>query len=61
MHFTLVICRPENVEGGSIRFGQLAYVVAFSGGGAKDITSRSDALYQPPLRVQLLTNGYLAG
>ena len=29
------------VESSSIRFGQLAYVVAFSGGGAKDITSRS--------------------
>jgi hypothetical protein len=34
------LCRPEMVEGGSMRYGQLAYVAAFSGGGAKDVTSR---------------------
>ena len=34
------LCRPGSVEAGSIRFGPLAYVAAFSGGGVKDITSR---------------------
>ena len=32
--------RPEDVERGSARYMPLAYVVAFAGGGAKDVTVR---------------------
>ena len=33
-------CRPLRMEGSTVRRGALAYVVAFAGGGAKDITGR---------------------
>ena len=51
------VCRPLREEGSVVRRGPLAYVVAFAGGGAKDVTARSALM---PL-LCLLTSTLLAG
>ncbi|KAK9805417.1 hypothetical protein WJX73_002963 [Symbiochloris irregularis] len=35
-----IVDRPDDVESAAARMGPLAYVVAFAGGGAKDVTKR---------------------
>ena len=54
METSLAYCRPELVEGGSVRLSQLAYVVAFAGSGAKDVTSRLVRVQGLGFRASLL-------